>query len=86
MGREAVHVGPLVAAGDNAARSLGAAQLGAVRGPVYIDVADARRSFIEWLQAGGFALQRPFIRMMRGRDSGFDDPSLLYAISGPELG
>ena len=85
-GREAVHVGPLVAAGDNDARSLAAAVLGAVQGPVYIDVADARWGFIEWLQAAGFAQQRPFIRMMRGRDSGFDDPSLLYAIAGPELG
>lgn len=85
-GREAVQVGPLVATGDNAASSLAAAAFGAVQGPVYIDVADARPEFVEWLGACGFVEQRPYIRMMRNRDSGFDDPSLLYAIAGPELG
>ncbi len=85
-GREAVHVGPLAATGDDVARSLAAAALGAVQRPVFIDVADARPGFVEWLQASGFVQQRPFIRMMRGRDSGFDDPGLLYAIAGPELG
>ena len=85
-GREAVYVGPLVATGDDAARSLADAAFGAVQGPVYIDVADARPGFVEWLGTSGFVKQRPYIRMMRDRDSGFDDPSLLYAIAGPELG
>ena len=85
-GREAAQVGPLAASDDAAAQALAVAVFGAVTGPVYIDAADVRSGFVEWLQAGGFVLQRPFIRMMRGRDSGFDDPGLLYAIAGPELG
>ncbi len=85
-GREATQVGPLAAADDAAARSLAAAALGAVTGPVYIDVADARAGFVQWLEAGGFALQRPFTRMVRGRPAGFDNPGWLYAIAGPELG
>ncbi|MDE0703231.1 MAG: GNAT family N-acetyltransferase [Rhodospirillaceae bacterium] len=85
-GREAVQIGPLVAADDAAAQSLAAAAFDAVTGPVFIDVADVRSGFVRWLESCGFALQRPYIRMIRGRDSGFDDSSLLYAIAGPELG
>lgn len=85
-GREAAQIGPLAASDDAAAQALAAAAFGAVTGPVYIDVADARSDFVGWLQAAGFVQQRPFIRMMRGRESGFDDPGLLYAIAGPELG
>ena len=85
-GREATQLGPLAAADDTVAQSLAAAALGAVQGPVYIDVADARAGFIEWLEAGGFVLQRPYIRMVRGRAAGFDDPAWLYAIAGSELG
>ncbi len=85
-GREAVQIGPLAAADDAAAQALAAAAFGAVTGPVYIDVADVRGDFVRWLESCGFVLQRPYIRMVRGRDAGFDDPSLLYAIAGPELG
>jgi len=85
-GREATQLGPLAAAEDAVAQSLAAAALDGVTGPVYIDVAEARTGFIGWLEAAGFALQRPYIRMVRGRDAGFDDPAWLYAIAGPELG
>ena len=85
-GREATQVGPLAAADDAVAQSLAAAALDAVTGPVYIDAADARTDFVGWLEAAGFALQRPYIRMARGRAAGFGDPAWLYAIAGPELG
>ncbi len=85
-GREAVQIGPLAAADDAAAQALAAAAFGAVTGPVYIDVADVRGGFVRWLESCGFVLQRPYIRMVRGRESGFDDPAWLYAIAGPELG
>lgn len=85
-GREATQLGPLAAADDTVAQSLAATALGAVTGPVCIDVAEARAGFIEWLEAAGFVIQRPFIRMVRGREAGFDDPGWLYAIAGPELG
>ena len=84
-GREATQVGPLAAADDAVAQALAAAALATVQGPVYMDVADARPGFIGWLEARGFALQRPFIRMYRGQNTGFDDPAWLYAIAGPEL-
>lgn len=85
-GREATQLGPLAAIDDTVAQSLAAAALDAVAGPVYIDVAETRADFIAWLEASGFALQRPYIRMVRGREAGFGDPAWLYAIAGPELG
>ena len=85
-GREAVQVGPLAAIGDDVARALAAAALGAVRGPVRIDAVDDRRGFVEWLQTCGFVLQWPVIRMVRSRKAGFGDPALLYATAGPDLG
>ena len=85
-GSEATRLGPLAATDDAVAQALAAAAFGAVIGPVYIDVADVRGDFVRWLESCGFVLQLPYIRMVRGRDAGFDDPSLLYAIAGPELG
>lgn len=84
-GREASQIGPLVAEDDDAAMALAAAAFEAISGPVYMDVADTRQSFISWIETLGFAKQRPFFRMYRGRDTGFDDPAWLYAIAGPEL-
>lgn len=85
-GREATQVGPLAAADDDAATALAAAALAAAHGPVYMDVADARPAFVGRLEGLGFARQRPFYRMYRGRETGFDDPAWLYAMAGPELG
>ena len=85
-GREADQIGPLAAADEATARALAAAAIDASSRPVQIDVAAGRAGFVGWLEAGGFALQRPFIRMIRGRAAGFDDPRRLYAIAGPELG
>jgi len=84
-GREATQVGPLAASDDTVAQALTSAALTSMKGPVYIDAADVRPEFRAWLEAQGFALQRPFFRMYRGLDRGLDDPSWLYAIAGPEL-
>jgi hypothetical protein len=85
-GREAHQVGPLVADGPDVAIALARAALGGIDGPVYLDAPDAQGAFLEWLAAVGFAQQRPFFRMYRGRAKGFDDPASIYAIAGPELG
>jgi GNAT superfamily N-acetyltransferase len=85
-GREAHQVGPLVADTPDIAIALARAALGGIDGPVYLDAPDAQAEFVAWLTACGFALQRPFFRMYRGRGHGFDDPAQIYAIAGPELG
>jgi ribosomal protein S18 acetylase RimI-like enzyme len=85
-GREAHQVGPLVAEGSDIAISLAGAALGAIEGAVYIDAPDAQGDFVRWLEARGFAQQRPFFRMYRRRAEGFDAPGRIFAIAGPELG
>ena len=85
-GREATQIGPLVAADTSIAMALINTALSNVAGPVYLDVPDAQTDFVTWLEGRGFALQRPFFRMVQGRDEGFDDPGDLFAMAGPELG
>mgnify|MGYP000202236746 CR=1 FL=1 len=53
---------------------------------VDLDAADAATGFTGWLAARGFAKERPFTRMYRGRSRPFGDPGLTVAIAGPELG
>jgi ribosomal protein S18 acetylase RimI-like enzyme len=85
-GREAHQIGPLVADDPDIAIALAHAALGGIEGPVYLDAPDAQADFVAWLTASGFAQQRPFFRMYRGRSKGFDDPARIFAIAGPELG
>lgn len=85
-GREAHQVGPLIAESAEIAITLARAALGAIEGPVYLDAPDAQADFVRWLEARGFAQQRPFFRMYRGRSKGFDEPARIFAIAGPELG
>lgn len=81
-GRRFVHLGPLAADDESAARELTLAVLpetGAV-----IDVPEERGDFIQFLKQHGFRQQRPLLRMCRGAA-----PPLrpqIYAITGPELG
>ena len=85
-GRTAAHLGPLTAEDDPTARALLAQCLGAIDGSVYIDLADAKSEVRGWLEALGFASQRPFTRMLLGRDRSFDDTSRTFAMIGPEFG
>ena len=39
-----------------------------------------------FLEAAGFTVQRPFTRMLLGRDKSFDDVARTYAVIGPEFG
>jgi GNAT superfamily N-acetyltransferase len=85
-GREAHQVGPLIAESAEIAIALARAALGTIEGAVYLDAPDAQADFVRWLEARGFAQQRPFFRMYRGRAEGFDEPTRIFAIAGPELG
>jgi GNAT superfamily N-acetyltransferase len=86
-GREAMQVGPLVARDEGTARELLAAALGAVRAPVYVDIADHAATLQAWALARGFVVQRPFTRMAHG-PGGYapGDASLVFCPAGPELG
>ena len=85
-GRTASHLGPLIAEDDATAQALLAHSLGRIDGPVYIDLADAKSNVRRWLEASGFSSQRPFTRMLLGRNRSFDDSRRTFAVIGPEFG
>jgi len=85
-GRTASHLGPLIAEDDVVAKALLARALSSLSGTVYVDVADAKPGVRAYLEASGFSVQRPFTRMLLGRDEGFDDAARTYAVIGPEFG
>ncbi|HUK04217.1 MAG TPA: hypothetical protein VLV90_03935, partial [Burkholderiales bacterium] len=87
-GREATQIGPLVARDQRSARDLLAAALRQINSPVYLDLLDARQETRMWLEERGFALQRPFTRMVhaQGRAVAPGDSSLVHCPAGPELG
>jgi GNAT superfamily N-acetyltransferase len=85
-GRTASHLGPLIAEDDEVATALLTRALSAIHGTIYIDVADAKADVRAFLESAGFAVERPFTRMLLGRDSSFDDTACTYAVIGPEFG
>lgn len=86
-GREALHIGPLLAWDAEAAPLLLHDALQALTDrPVYIDLLDRWRDLLPWLQAQGFAFQRPFTRMVHGTVQAPGDPAAIVLAAGPELG
>jgi hypothetical protein len=81
------HLGPMVAADQEAARVLLETCLATVPDrAVFLDVPDDQQAFRMFLLTAGFAVERPFERMYRGRLNAPGRPSLVYAIAGPEFG
>lgn len=85
-GRTASHLGPLIAENDDVAKALLASALNGISGTVYIDTADEKAGVRTFLEAAGFSVQRPFTRMLLGRNRSFDDVAYTYAVIGPEFG
>jgi GNAT superfamily N-acetyltransferase len=85
-GREAAQLGPVVAREPSAARRIIAAALSRLQGPVYLDLLEREIALRDWIELCGFALQRPFTRMVRGADHAPGDASLVVCPAGPELG
>ena len=85
-GREARQLGPLVARDAEAARALLAAALAQIAPPLYLDLVDRESALVDWLEAQGFAFQRPFTRMVHGTDRAPGNASLVFCPAGPELG
>ena len=85
-GREAFQLGPLIARDEDTAIGLVSQALRAVKPPLYVDVVDHAPRLRGWLEARGFAFQRPFTRMVRGLAAAPGDEKLVYLVAGPELG
>lgn len=81
------HIGPLVADTSETARPLFEAALAGVsaRGAL-IDVPDRQTRWRPTLEARGFTIERPFLRMARGSRATPGDPSRVFAATGPEFG
>jgi GNAT superfamily N-acetyltransferase len=85
-GRSAAQLGPLVAVDECIAQALVGLALRHINSPIYVDVSDSKSALKQWLQNHGFAPQRPFMRMVYGSATRFDDSVLTMAVAGPELG
>jgi GNAT superfamily N-acetyltransferase len=85
-GRIATQIGPIIAADEDAAAALLDAALDAVAGPAFLDVLDAWPRLRRNLQARGFSIQRPYLRMALHRAVPFGDPARTFVIAGPEFG
>jgi GNAT superfamily N-acetyltransferase len=85
-GREARQLGPLVAEDSAAAKALLESALAGIEPPVYLDIADHAPTLLAWLEALGFACQRPFMRMVHGAGRAPGDERRVFLVAGPELG
>jgi len=85
-GRVATQIGPIVADDEQAAQALAGFACERIAGPLLVDALDRHAGLSRWLEAQGFARERPYTRMALDRDELFGDPRRLAAIAGPELG
>ena len=85
-GRQARQLGPLVARDPVAAQALLEAGLARVPPPLYLDVVDRAPGLRESLERRGFAVQRPFTRMVLGAPRAPGQERAVFLVAGPELG
>ena len=86
VGRTATQIGPLVALDEPTALALLAFALPLVSERVLIDTIDLHVALSSQLQSLGFEFERGFTRMTMETSPTDGDSSLVFAISGPELG
>ncbi len=80
-------IGPLVADSGEIAQALLRRALGACGDrPVVVDAFAAKKGWVAFLQGLGFVVQRPYTRMVLGRDCPTGLPERQYAIAGAEVG
>jgi GNAT superfamily N-acetyltransferase len=81
------HLGPLIADSDAIAEMLLDACLAAnPERNFLLDVPDDQKTWRMRLADLGFGIERPFLRMYRGRLTTPGQPSSVFAIAGPEFG
>jgi len=85
-GNNATQIGPISANSSDLAIAMLDRSLAALSGPVFIDVCDHQKPFIERLIKLGFRRQRPFLRMAKRQTNYFGETEKMFALAGPELG
>lgn len=84
-GESAAQIGPCVALSETGGRVLLGHALCCATGPVLVDVPRPNAAATDLVTSAGLVAQRTFLRMYRGRPVR-DDPTALWASSGPEKG
>lgn len=85
-GSRAAQIGPAAALNDEAGRTLCDAAIARCAGkPAFIDVPLQNTPATRWAESQGFVVQRRLTRMVRGQPVS-DQPTLIWASSGPENG
>jgi GNAT superfamily N-acetyltransferase len=85
-GRTATQIGPVIAADARVALALIAHAVRTTSGSLLIDVPLEHTRVNEWLEAQGFAVERPLTRMQYDVATPFGRLDRTFAIAGPEIG
>lgn len=85
-GRVADQLGPLSADSVEIALALLGQALTTSTKPVFIDLPERHGAVRDWLTKVGFAVGRPFSRMVLGMADTYDDHARLILSAGPEFG
>ena len=86
-GHDYEHLGPITRRGRRDGATVGRGVPGPRQRPSFVvDVGPGQSSWQQSLEALGFRLQRPLIRMARGSGDIPGDPSRQFAVLGPEFG
>jgi GNAT superfamily N-acetyltransferase len=84
-GRNARHIGPLLADSAEQALALVNEIVWTERGPLLIDAVNEQQDFLKGLTNSGWSIERPFQRMRFGRTTALP-AQLPFAVAGPEFG
>jgi GNAT superfamily N-acetyltransferase len=84
-GRNARHIGPLLADSAEQALALVNEIVWTERGPLLIDAVNEQADFLKGLTNSGWSIERPFQRMRFGRATALP-AQLPFAVAGPEFG
>jgi GNAT superfamily N-acetyltransferase len=84
-GRNARHIGPLLADSAEQALALVNEIVWTERGPLLIDAVNEQAAFLKGLTNSGWSIERPFQRMRFGRATALP-AQLPFAVAGPEFG
>jgi GNAT superfamily N-acetyltransferase len=85
-GRVASQIGPIVAATPGTSTRLLDLALERTAGPIVLDVPEYAQDLSAALEASGFTIERPFVRMSRAQPQRFGKCEFLFSTAGPELG
>jgi len=85
-GRNATHIGPVVADSSAIAQALATRAMAEIGPPYLMDIPEPQGDIAQWLAAADAHSPRSYVRMVMGDAPGLEDASHVFALAGPELG